>query len=60
MRERGDLVPAADPDALALAMLAAAQGGPLLSQVSRDTRALEAVMKVMIDQVRSHLAPDRG
>src|SRR6201986_5029779 len=37
MRVRGDLLPAADPDSLASALLAAMQGGMLLTQTLRDT-----------------------
>jgi quinol monooxygenase YgiN len=37
MRDRGDLLPAADPDSLAPALLAAMQGGMLLTQTLRDT-----------------------
>lgn len=48
MRDRGDLRRDADPDALALALLAAVQGGLLLDQTRRDTAALETVMDAMI------------
>ena len=33
MRDRGQLIPAADPGRLAMAMLAAQQGGLLLAQI---------------------------
>ena len=51
MRERGDLRADADPDALALAMLAAVQGGLLLDQTRRDTAALETAMDAMIAHI---------
>jgi len=41
MRDRGQLVPAADPGQLATAMLAALQGG-LLAQIERSVRPLAA------------------
>src|SRR5215469_1956291 len=56
MRDRGQLVPAADPDQLATAMLAALQGGLLLAQIERDTRPLAAALDVMISLTAS-LAP---
>jgi TetR/AcrR family transcriptional regulator, transcriptional repressor for nem operon len=56
MRDRGHLVPAADPDQLATAMLAALQGGLLLAQIERNTRPLAAALDVMISLTAS-LAP---
>jgi TetR/AcrR family transcriptional regulator, transcriptional repressor for nem operon len=49
---RGELPEGTDVDHLALAMLAAIQGGLLLSQVRRDTTPLEAAVDTMI----AHLA----
>jgi TetR/AcrR family transcriptional repressor of nem operon len=51
MRERGELPADTDPDELALALLAAHQGGLILTQVRRDTAPLEAVLDAMIDHV---------
>jgi TetR/AcrR family transcriptional regulator, transcriptional repressor for nem operon len=51
MYARGRLVPEADPDALALALLAALQGGLLLTQIERDTKPLEAALDAMVDLV---------
>ena len=42
-----------DVDRMALAMLAAVQGGLLLSQVRRDTAPLEAAVAILIEQLRS-------
>lgn len=53
MQQRGDLDPDADPDALACSLLAAAQGGYLLTQAHRDARALEAALGAAIDHVES-------
>ncbi len=41
MRELGEISPAADPDSLALAVLAVLEGGLLLTQVTRSTSRLE-------------------
>jgi AcrR family transcriptional regulator len=51
MHDRGELPADTDPDKLALALLAAHQGGLILTQVRRDTAALEAVLDAMIDHV---------
>jgi TetR/AcrR family transcriptional repressor of nem operon len=48
MHALGRLTPRADPDQLALAILAALQGGLLLAQIQRDTRPLEASLDAMI------------
>jgi TetR/AcrR family transcriptional repressor of nem operon len=53
MRARGELRPDADTGRLALALLAAAQGGLLLAQVRRDTVALEAALDGAIDHIRA-------
>jgi TetR/AcrR family transcriptional regulator, transcriptional repressor for nem operon len=51
MHARGELPPDTDPDTLALALLAALQGGLLLTQVKRDTKPLEAALDTMIELV---------
>lgn len=51
MYARGRLTPDTDPDALALALLAALQGGLLLTQVQRNTRPLEAALDAMLELV---------
>jgi len=53
MRARGELRPDADTGRLALMLLAAARGGQLLTQVRRDTDALEAALDGAIDQIRA-------
>jgi TetR/AcrR family transcriptional regulator, transcriptional repressor for nem operon len=58
MHSRGELVPEADPDQLALATLAALQGGLLLTQARHDTLALEAALDAMLDHIAS-LRPER-
>jgi TetR/AcrR family transcriptional repressor of nem operon len=54
MRDRGDLRPEADPAELAAGLLAALQGGMLLSQITRDIRHLEAALKSAVDHIRSY------
>ena len=51
MQARGELTPDTDPDTLALALLAALQGGLLLTQVKRDTKPLEAALDAMLELV---------
>jgi TetR/AcrR family transcriptional regulator, transcriptional repressor for nem operon len=50
---RGELPDVTEVDNLALAMLAAIQGGLLLSQVRRDTTPLEAAVDTMIEHLRT-------
>jgi AcrR family transcriptional regulator len=51
MHERGELPAEVDPDRLALALLAAHQGGLVLTQVRRDPEPLEAALDAMIEHV---------
>ena len=51
MHARGELTPETDPDTLALALLAALQGGLLLTQIQRDTKPLEAALDAMLELV---------
>jgi TetR/AcrR family transcriptional repressor of nem operon len=53
MRDRGELNPEADPAALALATLAALQGGLLLTQVHRSTAPLETALDQMLARIES-------
>jgi len=53
MRDRGELNAEADPAALALATLAALQGGQLLTQVRRSTAPLEAALDEMLARIES-------
>jgi TetR/AcrR family transcriptional repressor of nem operon len=45
------LPPETDPDTLALALLAALQGGLLLTQIQRDTTPLQAALDAMLELV---------
>jgi TetR/AcrR family transcriptional repressor of nem operon len=53
MRDRGELPATADTGQLALSLLAAVQGGLLLSQVRRDVAPLRAVLNSLIDHIAS-------
>lgn len=57
MRDRGDLRYDADPAVLAAGLLAALQGGMLLTQITRDVRQLEASLGAALDHVRSYARP---
>jgi TetR/AcrR family transcriptional regulator, transcriptional repressor for nem operon len=59
MRDRGQLLPAADPGQLATAILAALEGGLLLAQIERNVRPLAAALDVMISLVASLAPPGR-
>ena len=54
MHARGRLATEADPDTLALALLAALQGGLLLTQIERDTKPLQAALEAMLDLIATH------
>ena len=51
MHDRGELPAEVDPDRLALALLAAHQGGLILTQVRRDPAPLEAALDAMVDHL---------
>jgi TetR/AcrR family transcriptional regulator, transcriptional repressor for nem operon len=53
MQARGELRPEAAPDELALAVMAALQGGLLLTQTRRETAPLEVALDHVIDRIRS-------
>ncbi|MGH3262824.1 MAG: TetR/AcrR family transcriptional regulator [Trebonia sp.] len=56
MTGNGSLPRDTDPGRLALALLAAVQGGLLLAQAQHTTDALEAALDMMIAHVRDHAA----
>ena len=57
MRDHGTLRPDADPDRLALALLAAVQGGLVLTQARRDVTPLAVALDTVLDHIRSFAAP---
>ncbi|MCE7003104.1 TetR/AcrR family transcriptional regulator [Kibdelosporangium philippinense] len=56
MRDRGELRSDADPERLAIAALAAVQGGLLLAQARTDSAPLEIALDEVIDRVRGFRA----
>lgn len=55
MQERGELSREADPSALALGLLAAAQGGLLLAQTARTTTPLEVGLDLALRGIQAHV-----
>jgi TetR/AcrR family transcriptional regulator, transcriptional repressor for nem operon len=58
MHARGTFRKNADPDRLATALLAAVQGGLLLTQIRRNTKPLEAAVDAMLDYIESLTVSD--
>ncbi len=58
MHARGELD--ADPDELALATLAALQGGLLLTQLQRRVKPLEVALDAMLDHIQSRMSVRGG
>ena len=56
MRDRGELTEETDVDQLALATLAALQGGLLLTQAKRNVSPLEAALNLAISEIGHHLS----
>ena len=52
LRDAGQIPEAVDPDALAVTLLAALQGGLLLAQVQRDVRPLETAVGTLLELAR--------
>ena len=59
MYERGELRQGTDPDRLATALLAAVQGGLLLTQIRRSTKPLESALDTMLEHIASLRVPMR-
>lgn len=57
MRKRGDLLPEANPENLAVATLASVQGGLLLAQAARSTQPLRLALDAALRHLRSWAAP---
>jgi TetR/AcrR family transcriptional regulator, transcriptional repressor for nem operon len=60
MRRRGELRPDADPRHLAVSLVAAHQGGALLTFVSDDPEPLRAALTAAVDYVRSFAVTPKG
>jgi TetR/AcrR family transcriptional regulator, transcriptional repressor for nem operon len=59
MKALGRLAADADPDALALALLASLQGGLLLTQIQRNTQPLEAALDAMLELIAAKSDPSQ-
>ncbi|MBF8188061.1 TetR/AcrR family transcriptional regulator [Nonomuraea sp. K274] len=57
MHAAGRLHPDADPEALALSLLASLQGGLMLTQLDRDTRPLEVALDSTLAYIESLTVP---
>ena len=53
MRERGELAASADPHELALALLAAVEGGLLLAKTTHSSRPLEIALDMAVEHAPS-------
>jgi TetR/AcrR family transcriptional repressor of nem operon len=60
MKARNELTEAADPEALATALLGAVQGGILLSQLRRSAAPFAQTLTAVIEYVRSFQVNPRG
>ena len=61
MRDRSELRPDADPRHLAVALVAAHQGGAMVTHATGDAEPLRAALNAAVDYVRSFAAkPERG
>lgn len=56
MKDRGELVPGADVDTLATALLTALQGGLLMAKTLRHGEPLETALNTMIEHIQSFAA----
>lgn len=54
MRDNAELVPASDPDELALTMMSALQGGLLMAQTTRSARPLELALKMALGYIAAY------
>lgn len=57
MRERGALVPSANPHELAVALLSAVEGGFLLSKTTQTSRPLKIAIDMAVDHIARHMSP---
>lgn len=56
MKECGRIVPTADTEAISIAVLAAIQGGILLSKTARNSRPLELAFDMALGHIERHAA----
>jgi TetR/AcrR family transcriptional regulator, transcriptional repressor for nem operon len=60
MQKRGELSASADPRNLALAMLAALQGGLLLTKTTRTSGALKVALDMAFEHIIRHVPENQG
>ena len=60
MQAEGTLSPDADPDRLAVGLMAALQGGYLLASAAHDVRPMEIALDLSLEHVRSYLTDPIG
>jgi TetR/AcrR family transcriptional repressor of nem operon len=58
MRAKGTLRPAADPDKLAVGLMAALQGGYLLATTAHDVRPMEISVDLALEHLKSYLVEE--
>jgi Transcriptional regulator LmrA/YxaF-like, C-terminal domain len=56
MQAKGTLKPDANPDDLAISLMAAVQGGYLLANTAHDIRPMEISIDLALEQLKSYLA----
>ena len=59
MQAKGTLSPDADPDQLAVGLMAALQGGYLLASTAHDVRPMEIALDLALDHLKSYLTEPR-
>ena len=56
MQAKGTLKPDADPEQLAIGLMAALQGGYLLANTAHDVRPMEIALDQALEHLKSYLA----
>jgi hypothetical protein len=55
MQAKGTLSPKADPQQLAIGLMAALQGGYLLANTAHDVRPMEIALDLALEHLKSYL-----
>jgi hypothetical protein len=58
MQAKGALKPGADPDRLAVGLMAALQGGYLLANTAHDVKPMEVAIDLALEHLRSYLVEE--
>jgi hypothetical protein len=59
MQDKGTLTSSADPEQLAIGLMAALQGGYLLANTAHDVKPMEISLDLALDHLKSSLAEVR-